>query len=239
MDQGERVVPSGHLPDWIGLGVLAAAVPRDAIEEALAAHWRGVKRRGGKLPPHVMVYFAMGMALYADADYEEIITELSDGLDRLGCWDADWEVPGSGAITRAAGSAWAMRCWPMCSTPSRSRSPSCSLPVLSYDPWQPSTGTVIPKGAHAAGRSHGGCAIPWPDASVRLTGQEMSSSVRQPRRSMSSTVVPRRSASSWKMEISRCQARARSAAAWWTAPAGSATSHAPPSSSTETGNEHC
>ena len=101
MDQGERVVPSGHLPDWIGLGVLAAAVPRDAIEEALAAHWRGVKRRGGKLPPHVMVYFAMGMALYADADYEEIITELSDGLDRLGCWDADWEVPGSGAITRA------------------------------------------------------------------------------------------------------------------------------------------
>src|SRR5258707_12670685 len=101
MDQGERVVPSGHLPGWIGVGVLAAAVPRDAIEEALAAHWRGVKRRGGKLPPHVMVYFAMGMALYADADYEEIITELSDGLDRLGCWDADWEVPGSGAITRA------------------------------------------------------------------------------------------------------------------------------------------
>ncbi|WP_392870328.1 hypothetical protein [Streptomyces sp. LN499] len=86
----------------------------------------------------------MCMALYADADYEEIITELSDGLDRLGCWDADWEVPGSGAITRAA-SAWAMRCWPMCSTPSRSRSPSCSLPALSYDPWQPSTGTVIPK----------------------------------------------------------------------------------------------
>ncbi len=38
MDQGERVVPSGHLPDWIGLGVLAAAVPRDAIEEALAVH---------------------------------------------------------------------------------------------------------------------------------------------------------------------------------------------------------
>lgn len=101
MNQGERVVPSGHLPDWIGLGVLAAAVPRDAIEEALAAHWRGVKRRGGKLPPHVMVYFAMGMALYADADYEEIITELSDGLDRLGCWDVGWEVPGSGAITRA------------------------------------------------------------------------------------------------------------------------------------------
>ncbi|MFF2433348.1 hypothetical protein ACFVU4_04030 [Streptomyces sp. NPDC058107] len=29
-------MPSGHLPDWIGLGVLAAAVPRDAIEEALA-----------------------------------------------------------------------------------------------------------------------------------------------------------------------------------------------------------
>ncbi|MGW2064585.1 hypothetical protein ACWCO9_28885 [Streptomyces sp. NPDC001937] len=32
-----------------------------------------------------MVYFAVGMALYADADYKEIITELSDALDRLGC----------------------------------------------------------------------------------------------------------------------------------------------------------
>ncbi|MGW3601079.1 transposase domain-containing protein [Streptomyces sp. NPDC005167] len=53
------------------------------------------------MPPHVMVHFAVGMALYADADYEEIITELSDALDRLGSWDADWEVPGSGAITRA------------------------------------------------------------------------------------------------------------------------------------------
>ncbi|MET4644578.1 MULTISPECIES: transposase domain-containing protein [Streptomyces] len=79
------MVPSGHLPDWIGLGVLAAAVPRNAIAEALAAHWRGVKRRSGKLPPHGMVHFAVGMALYADADYEEIITELSDALDRLGC----------------------------------------------------------------------------------------------------------------------------------------------------------
>ncbi|MGW1735169.1 transposase domain-containing protein, partial [Streptomyces sp. NPDC001999] len=94
-------MPSEHLPDWIGLGVLAAAVPRNAIAEALAAHWRGVKRRSGKLPPHGMVHFAVGMALYADADYEEIITELSDALDRLGSWDADWEVPGSGAITRA------------------------------------------------------------------------------------------------------------------------------------------
>ncbi|WP_206305292.1 hypothetical protein [Actinacidiphila soli] len=72
-----------------------------------------------------------GMALYTDADYEEIITELSDGLDRLGCWDADWEVP---AAARSPGpaSAWAMRCWPMCSTPSRSRSPSCSLPAHSW-----------------------------------------------------------------------------------------------------------
>ncbi|WP_146051059.1 transposase domain-containing protein [Streptomyces noursei] len=55
----------------------------------------------GKLPPHVRVYFAMAMALYAAADYEEIITELSDGLDRLGCWGSGWEIPGSGAITRA------------------------------------------------------------------------------------------------------------------------------------------
>jgi len=47
------------LTDLISLGVLAASVPREVVDAAVAARGRAAKRAGGKLPPHVMVYFAM------------------------------------------------------------------------------------------------------------------------------------------------------------------------------------
>ena len=51
------------------LGVLASRVPRDAVDEAIEEAGKTAKRAGGKLP-HVMVYFAMALALFADEDYE-------------------------------------------------------------------------------------------------------------------------------------------------------------------------
>jgi hypothetical protein len=56
------MVADGRLTDWISLGVLASAVPRDAVDDAVEATGRGARRSGGKLPPHVMVYFAMACA---------------------------------------------------------------------------------------------------------------------------------------------------------------------------------
>ncbi|HEX4259030.1 MAG TPA: IS4 family transposase [Streptosporangiaceae bacterium] len=92
---------SGRLTDWISLGVLASAVPRDAVDEAVAAHGRQAKRAAGKLPPHVMVYFVMAMALLADEDYEEVAARLAGTLAGWGCWDDAWTVPTSGGITQA------------------------------------------------------------------------------------------------------------------------------------------
>src|SRR5215472_7324498 len=91
----------GRLTDWISLGVLASSVPRDAVDEAVAAAGKGAKRSDGKLPPHVMVYFSMAMALFADEDYEEVATRLAGGLGLWGCWDARWGAPTSGGIPRA------------------------------------------------------------------------------------------------------------------------------------------
>jgi hypothetical protein len=91
----------GRLPDWISLGVLASSVPRDVIDEAVAVTGKAAKRAGGKLPPRVMVYFAMALALFADEDYEEVAVRLSETLDRWGCWDESWSVPTSGGITSA------------------------------------------------------------------------------------------------------------------------------------------
>jgi hypothetical protein len=95
------MVAGGRLTDWISLGVLASAVPRDAVDDAVEATGRGAKRSGGKLPPHVMVYFAMALALFADDDYEEVAARLTETLRGWGCWDEAWEVPTSGGITQA------------------------------------------------------------------------------------------------------------------------------------------
>jgi hypothetical protein len=95
------VAGSGALTDWISLGVLASAVPRDAVDDAIAETGKGARRAGGKLPPHVMVYFVMALALFADDDYEEVAARLTEALRGWGCWGEDWEVPAKGGITQA------------------------------------------------------------------------------------------------------------------------------------------
>jgi Insertion element 4 transposase N-terminal len=95
------VAGGGRLTDWISLGVLASSVPRDAVDEAVAAAGRGAKRSDGKLPPHVMVYFVMALALFAGEDYEEVATRLTETLASWGCWDDAWSTPTSGGITQA------------------------------------------------------------------------------------------------------------------------------------------
>jgi hypothetical protein len=95
------VVAGGRLTDWVSLGVLAAFVPRDAVDDAIAAAGKQARRSDGKLPPHVMVYLVMALALFADDDYEEVAARLTETLTSWGCWDDSWSVPGSGGITQA------------------------------------------------------------------------------------------------------------------------------------------
>jgi hypothetical protein len=94
-------VVGGRLPDWISLGVLAGSVPREVVDEAVAVTGKQARRSDGKLPPHVMVYFAMALALFADDDYEEVAVRLSETLESWGCWDSEWSTPISGGITSA------------------------------------------------------------------------------------------------------------------------------------------
>ena len=95
------VVAEGRLSDWISLGVLASWVPRDAVDDAVGAAGRGAKRKGGKLPPHVMVYFVMALALFGDEDYEETWTRLSETLADWGCWDPAQGTVTTGGLTQA------------------------------------------------------------------------------------------------------------------------------------------
>ena len=95
------VSAGGRLTDWVSLGVLASSVPRDAVDEAVAVTGKRARRRDGKLPPHVVVYLVMALALFADDDYEEVAARLTETLASWGCWDEVWEVPTSGGITQA------------------------------------------------------------------------------------------------------------------------------------------
>jgi hypothetical protein len=94
------VTAAGRLTDWVSLGVLGAFAPRDAVDDAVAAAGRQARRSDGKLPPHVMVYFVMALALFDD-DYEEVAARLTETLTAWGCWDDSWSVPTSGGITQA------------------------------------------------------------------------------------------------------------------------------------------
>jgi hypothetical protein len=85
----------------VSLGVLASRVPRDAVDDAVAATGKEARRRGGKLPPHVVVYLVMALALFADEDYEEVVERLTGALRGWGSWDQRWEPPTKGAVTQA------------------------------------------------------------------------------------------------------------------------------------------
>ena len=86
------VVAGGSLTDWISLGVLASSIPADAVDDAIEVTGKKAQRRGGKLPPRVVAYLVMALALFADDDCEEVAARLAGTL-------ADWAAgrsPGTG-----------------------------------------------------------------------------------------------------------------------------------------------
>jgi Insertion element 4 transposase N-terminal/Transposase DDE domain len=95
---GEGVVVR---PDQVSLGVLVNAVPREAVDDAVAACGVREKRSDAKLPAHVITYLTLALCLFPDEDYEEVATKVTGSLDRWNCWNAAWTVPTSSAITQA------------------------------------------------------------------------------------------------------------------------------------------
>jgi hypothetical protein len=95
-------VAGGRLTDWISLGVLASWVPADAVDDAIEATEKGAQRRGGKLPPRVVAYLVMALALFADEDYEEVAARLAGALADWDGWEESWgRAPTSGGIAQA------------------------------------------------------------------------------------------------------------------------------------------
>ncbi|MFY7920845.1 MAG: transposase domain-containing protein, partial [Gemmatimonas sp.] len=67
-----------RLTDHISLGVLTAQFPRAMIDQVLFETER-VNARERALPAHVMLYYVIAMALYADASTEVVLRCVVEG----------------------------------------------------------------------------------------------------------------------------------------------------------------
>jgi hypothetical protein len=92
-------VPGVRLTDRIGLGVLTRLISRDVIDEVLTRTGR-VERRSRLLPARVVVYYVLALCLFFGDGYEEVMRRLVGGLQWLGSWRGDWQVPSTGAIAQ-------------------------------------------------------------------------------------------------------------------------------------------
>ena len=91
---------SFSLTDAIGIGTLTRLVPRELADEVVLSLGRKEQRKS-KLPARVVVYFVMALALFYGDAYEEVMRKLAGGLEYLGTWRREWEVPTPGALCQA------------------------------------------------------------------------------------------------------------------------------------------
>src|SRR5689334_24892128 len=79
-------LPAGvRLSDHISLGVIAGTFPAEEVRRVLAETGRASERERD-LPAHVMVYYAIALALYAGSGTREVLRCLLEGLRWL--WGA-------------------------------------------------------------------------------------------------------------------------------------------------------
>jgi hypothetical protein len=88
-----------RLTDHISLGVLTAQFPREVIDQVLFETER-VNARERALPAHVMLYYVIAMALYADVSTEEVLRCVVEGARWLGD-PTTADLPTKSAISQA------------------------------------------------------------------------------------------------------------------------------------------
>ena len=66
--------------------------PPGLVDEVIAEAGR-TQVRSRSLPARVMAYFAIGMALYSEGSYEDVLGQLTDGLAWASglAWAAPWD----------------------------------------------------------------------------------------------------------------------------------------------------
>jgi Insertion element 4 transposase N-terminal len=88
------------LSDRIASGTLTWVFPPELVDEVVAETGR-TEQRHRLLPARVTVYFVLAMCVFFGQGYEEVMRLLVNGLGWAQGWRKSWQVPTSGAISRA------------------------------------------------------------------------------------------------------------------------------------------
>jgi hypothetical protein len=89
-----------RLSDHISLGVLTRVYPPELVDRVVAEAGR-TQQRHRLLPARAVVYYVLGLALFSQASYEEVMRHLVEGLAWASGWARAWNVPTKAALSRA------------------------------------------------------------------------------------------------------------------------------------------
>jgi hypothetical protein len=89
-----------RLSDHISVGVLTRVFPPELVDRVVAEAGR-TEVRHRLLPARVVVYYVLGLALFSQASYEEVMRELTEGLSWASGWAQSWSVPTKAALFKA------------------------------------------------------------------------------------------------------------------------------------------
>ena len=89
-----------RLSDHISIGVLTRVFPPELIDKILEEAGR-TEQRNRLLPARVVVYYVLGLALFSQSSYEEVMRMLVDGLSWSEGWARPWSVPTKAALFKA------------------------------------------------------------------------------------------------------------------------------------------
>ncbi len=89
-----------RLSDHVALGVLTRTFPPGLVDEVVEAAGRG-EQRSRLLPARLVVYYVLGLALFSESSYEEVMRNLVEGLSWQSGWARRWKMPSKSAIFQA------------------------------------------------------------------------------------------------------------------------------------------
>jgi len=96
----KKPVSDRRLSDLVSVGVLTRVFPPELVDEVIAEVGR-TEQRNRSLPARVMAYFSIGMALHSEGSYEDVLSQLTDGLAWTGGWAENYSPPSKSAIFQA------------------------------------------------------------------------------------------------------------------------------------------
>jgi hypothetical protein len=96
----KKPVSDRRLSDLVSVGVLTRVFPPGLVDEVIAQAGR-TEQRSRSLPARVVAYFTIGMALYSEGSYEDVFSQLTDGLSWASGWQDSFTPPSKSAIFQA------------------------------------------------------------------------------------------------------------------------------------------